>query len=113
LQYRITTWLYRIATNEALKLTKQKKTKHQFQEYDEVHSDSISLIPDLIAPEEQRSKIDEALQYLKPKEALVLKLYYLHELSIRDISASTGFTVANVKVLLHRSRKSFAQVYHK
>jgi DNA-directed RNA polymerase specialized sigma24 family protein len=38
---------------------------------------------------------------------LVLQLFYLEERSVKEIRAETGWSLSNVKTLLHRARKRF------
>lgn len=110
------TWFYRIVVNESLK--KIKKKKLQFIPIDEVLlNDSI---PDIHAEaiehlheEEQREIINEILEKLKEAEALLLKLYYLEEKKIDEITEITGLTQSNCKVILFRARKNFAEIYAK
>ncbi len=61
--------------------------------------------------EEKKEEIKRVLLTLKSKERLVLTLFYLEELSHAEISESTGFSKNNVKILLHRGRKSFASAF--
>jgi len=46
------------------------------------------------------------LSKLNEKEALVLHLFYLEEMSIKEIVEIVGYTESNVKVILHRARKT-------
>lgn len=108
------TWFYRIVVNESLK--KNKKKKLQYIPIDEVFSDEqiIDLRADAIEHlhvEEQREIINEILSKLKESEALLLKLFYLEEKNIDEITEITGFTKSNCKVTLFRARKSFAKMY--
>jgi RNA polymerase sigma-70 factor (ECF subfamily) len=53
------------------------------------------------------------LSKLNEKEALVLHLFYLEEMSIKEIVEIVGYTESNVKVILHRARKNFKFEYEK
>ena len=55
--------------------------------------------------EQQKYFIDLALQKIPSKEALALNLFYLQEYSVEEVSDLTGWSVSNVKVILHRARK--------
>ena len=63
--------------------------------------------------EEERLLINRVLKLMKPKEAIILKLFYLEEQSIKEIELLTGFKKGNIKVLLHRARKNFMNLYIK
>ena len=51
-----------------------------------------------------------ALARLRPKERLVITLMNLEEKSIREISALTGWSEANVKVRAFRARKELKRI---
>lgn len=110
------TWFYRIVVNESLK--KIKKKKLHYIPIDEVLMNDI--IPDIrieaiehLHQEEQKEIINEVLEKLKETECLLLKLYYLEEKKINEISEITGLTLSNCKVILYRARKNFAEIYEK
>ena len=111
------TWLYRIVVNESLK--KNKKKKLQYISYDDadVKDNTImDISPNAVEhlhQEEQRELINEILENLKDSDALLLKLYYLEEKKIDEITEITGLTKSNCKVILFRARKSFAEMYSK
>lgn len=105
---KFSTWLYRIAYNNAISKTRKKKLDfisidHQIlSNYTE---DSISRGVDLMDENDQKLLIDKALQKLSPDDNLLIALFYKGENSIEDISHITGLSVSNVKVRLHRIRK--------
>ena len=47
------------------------------------------------------------------KQALILQLFYIDELSITEIEAVTNFAKPNIKVLLHRGRTRFYNIIKK
>ena len=63
--------------------------------------------------EEQKQIINEVLMRLPSNESLALRLFYLEELSMQELSEITGWTVSNSKVILHRGRKRMAFELHK
>jgi len=111
---KFSTWLYKIVVNESLKFLKKNKNKaplnpitQQSLQVEYAFNNGVDEM-DLM---EQQAMIHSVLLMLKPKEALVLKMHYLHELSIKEIRESTGFSIANIKVLLFRARKNFMEHY--
>jgi len=58
----------------------------------------------------QRYYINEALKKLTPNESMVLRLIYLLENSIEDITQITGWSVSKIKVTLHRGRRNMKRV---
>jgi RNA polymerase sigma factor (sigma-70 family) len=110
------TWFYRIVVNVALR--KNKKKQMEYIQVDELSlKDTISSLRieaiEHLHEEEQREIINEVLDNMKDNESLLLKLYYLEEKKIEEIAEITGFTDSNCKVILHRARKSFAEIYRK
>ncbi len=109
---KFSSWFYRIVTNEALNRKRGKRNTSIHQDVTELQD---TLMTDLntamqqLERQEQRKMIARILDKMKPKEALVLQLYYLKEQSAAEIVEKTGFSASNVKVLLHRGRQSF---YH-
>lgn len=103
------TWFYRIVINEAfMRLRKLKKDILHFCE--EYENDIADENLDDLTQSEQTILINEAFKLMPVNEALVLRLYYIEEESIRQICAITGYTEANVKVHLHRGRKRMAGI---
>ncbi|OYT15558.1 MAG: RNA polymerase subunit sigma-70 [Bacteroidetes bacterium 4572_77] len=56
------------------------------------------------------TSIKEAMKMLKSDEALLLQLYYLSELSVKEIMLVTKFKRSKVKVTLHRGRENLRLV---
>lgn len=113
---KFSSWFYKIVVNESLKHIKKYKGDRKYYEVTESHHDLESNFVDAVGQlelSEKKAEIDLTLSYMKPKEALILKLYYLHELSLAEIMDSTGWSSSNIKVLLYRARKSFVNVYIK
>lgn len=107
------TWFYRIVLNESfLRAKKQKREFLEFRpEYDEEVPDESALSK--MSQDEQALLVSEALKRLPDREAIVLRLFYLEEETIKGISEITGWTEANIKVILHRARKSMLAVFNK
>ncbi len=107
---KFSTWLYKIVVNESLKLLKKNKRSQEFITYMDDpfdYSTSFNQAIKSFELKDKKTQINKIMNLMKPKEALILKLYYLHEESIAQIEKITGFTTSNIKVLLHRARKSF------
>ena len=104
------TWFYRIVVNEALKRLKrlQKEKILYGQEQNDAAVDNSMLLK--MQKEEQVKMINTALDKLDPRESLVLRLFYLEEQNIKTLSEVMGLSIANIKVLLFRARKSMLQV---
>ncbi|RZN84650.1 MAG: sigma-70 family RNA polymerase sigma factor [Winogradskyella sp.] len=102
------TWLYRIIVNTSYNELKKRKTNISL---DEDNKDNF-LTPiedkDFMKESDQKRYINIALKQLKPDESLVLRLFYLCELSIKEIEKVTNFKTSKVKVDLHRGRDNLS-----
>ncbi|MCU4176070.1 RNA polymerase sigma factor [Carboxylicivirga sp. N1Y90] len=103
---KFSTWLYRIVINKAFRsLDKQKKLSYESIDDAETVLSDDSFEP--LSKDEQSYYINETLQQMPPKESLALRLFYLQEMSMEELQDVTGWSLSNVKVILHRARKRF------
>lgn len=108
---KFSTWLYRIVINEAFKV--KKKEGRDFIIFGNQSVLTTSESDDMakkIDEDEQKYYINEAMKILSSKESLILRLFYLEDNSIDDISDITGWTNSNIKVILHRARINMKQI---
>src|SRR5665648_688629 len=90
---KFSTWFYRIVINESFKLSKKHKTEFvDFVEIPPEVSDEIDNSILKLEIDDQKYFINEALKKISPKESLVLRLFYLDENSIEEISSITGWS---------------------
>jgi RNA polymerase sigma-70 factor (ECF subfamily) len=68
-----------------------------------VHQTDDNLLRDEI-----KTSILTLLDTLEEDERQIIELYYLDELSIKEVSTITNFSESNVKVKLHRARKTLS-----
>ena len=102
------TWLYRIVINASInkkKLRNIKLVTDADRLYEDIHDDFNSLINQQERNDRKRI-VQSAIKSLKDDERLCITLFYIHELSITEINELTGISVSNIKILLHRGRKS-------
>lgn len=110
---KFSSWLYRIIVNESLKQLSKNKKKKSTPMSDLTDNKSSATENTAIANLDNLERIKMitiVLIHMKPKEALTLKLHYLHELSLKEIHDTTGFSISNIKTLLFRARKSFKRI---
>jgi RNA polymerase sigma-70 factor (ECF subfamily) len=110
----LSTWLYRIAVNEALMLLRrQKPTIPVAMDYeddeDEIphptqFTDWCCLPEDELLSTESKDYLDEAVQRLPEKLRVVFLLRDIEGLSIRETSEALGLTETAVKTRLLRAR---------
>jgi len=105
---RFSTWLYRIAYNAAISKTRKRRLEVEALDDFTINNYSIDDIKEelqTINSEEQQQILKSAMETLSEDDYLIIKLFYLKELAIKDISEITGLSQANIKVKLHRIRK--------
>lgn len=106
-QSAFSSWLYRIVINSAYNELKRNKSHLELEKVnsnDAMSSDKTAF--QNLKEEEQKRYVVLALNKLKPDEALVLRLFYLCELSLKEVEDITDFSPSKVKVDLHRGRKN-------
>ncbi len=110
----LSTWLYRIAVNEALMLLRrQKPTVHVAMDIenneDEIQhptqfTDWCCLPEEELLSEESKMHLDQAIRILPEKLRVVFLLRDVEGLSIRETSEALGLTETAVKTRLLRAR---------
>ena len=58
---------------------------------------------------EASRKIHQLLAHLSEEDGTLVQLYYLNEMSIKEIVDATGFSESNIKIKLFRARKEMAK----
>jgi len=102
------TWLMRIVVNECIKVLRHKKNEIEGQKHidtfnEKTTEDSLFLLKNI----EQRKYIDLTLKQMPQREAMVLQLYYLNELSLKEMEELMELKADHIKVLVHRARRRF------
>lgn len=111
---KFSTWLYRIAYNAAISMTRKRKLEvHALDDFviSNYSEDEARENLDLVDLEDQQRMLQTALRTLSNDDYLIINLFYLKELPVNEISIITELSAANVKVKLHRIRKKlYAQM---
>ena len=115
-QSKFSTWLYKIVVN--ICRTQYKRQQNIAQHQQNYQSQNNIIVSsdntfDKLEANERKHIINQILDKLKPEESLLLRLFYLSELSITEIKQITTFKESKIKVSLHRARKSFREQYQK
>lgn len=102
---QFSTWLYRIAVN--ISYNELKKIKRTSSVTTILNTpEALVTKEEFLKEENQKKYINLALKELNIDEALVLRLFYLSEMSIKEIVKITAFSTSKVKVNLHRGRSN-------
>lgn len=101
------TWLYRIATNEALTFLKQKKKKYFLPLDEEIKA---HLMDNLLGEEyfdgdEAQRKLQKAILQLPEKQRLVFNMKYFDEMKYNQMSEILDTSVGALKASYHHAVK--------
>ena len=97
-------WIYAIVRNEARSLQRQR-----FIASAHFSLQDVSELPAPPAIFSLRLDVEQALRRLPADQAHALALFYLGNLSIRDIARRTGRPEGTIKSWLHHGRRQLAQ----
>lgn len=100
------TWLYRIATNEALSFLKQKKRKTFTPWVDVENKMGLELESDpYFNGDEIQRKLQQAILKLPEKQRIVFNMKYFDELKYQEMSEILGTSVGALKASYHLAVK--------
>lgn len=99
-------WLFRIATNEALRLLGRQK-KATMLSLEDSTAELLSLKADEYYDDGDAlaARLQQAILHLPAKQQLAFNLRYYDELSYDEIATVTGATAANVKANYHHAKE--------
>jgi RNA polymerase sigma-70 factor (ECF subfamily) len=111
---KFSTWIFRIGKNLCIDLLRKKKVDHSLDAglgdeqdrayYEKLSSEDASPESRLLLSEMQE-QMRKVIDKLSDKYKAIVTLYYLHELSLQEISDTLGMPVTTVKSRLHRGRE--------
>lgn len=105
------TWLYRIATNEALTFIKQRKSKYVSQMGDAEASILNNLVADKgIDVNKLELKLLQAIAKLPEQQRTVFSMRYYDEIKYEDMSQILGVTVGGLKASYHHAVKKIEKM---
>ncbi len=111
-QSSLKTWVYRIARNETINYIRKNE-----RQIETVHEDQVPIISMYAGDEkddlefrDMQNLIKKYLNKLPADQKEMLILFYLKELSIKEISQALDLKENNAKVKLFRARDHFAKL---
>lgn len=111
--FSFSSWIYRIAHNEALNILKKKKAT-PFSWFDpEVllpHFAEKSTTEDVIDRELMKKELDFVLDKLQASQREVLVLYFYEDLSYKEIALVLKIPISSVGVRINRAKKQALQL---
>ena len=105
---KFSTWLYRIAYNTAISVSRKKRRQYLFfneTDVSNIADETIDKFFDDGSNEQLISKLREKIELLNPDEKVLLSLYYNDDKSISEVASIVGLSEGNVKIKLYRIRK--------
>ncbi len=107
---RLHTWLYRIATNEALTFMKRsRRNLQQSLEQQFVHPSTGGDHEGDPEPEEILRKLQDAMLTLPEKQRLVFQLRYYDEMKYEDMAEALHTSVGALKASYHHAAKKIEE----
>ena len=117
---KISTWLYRIATNRSLNFVRNNKRKRFFQSIEETFtggrnrnseiSENRVDQPDQNITDQQRSDLlHRAIDRLPEKQRIAFTLNKYEELPYQQIAEIMEISLASVESLIHRAKKNLQE----
>ncbi len=107
-------WMYRIATNEALSYIKQKAKKEGLTDTDYQEKIVANLQADVyFEGDDIQLKLQQAIATLPEKQKLVFNMKYFQELKYEEISDILDTSVGGLKASYHLAVKKLEQYLKK
>ena len=111
---KLYTWLYRIATNEAITFLKRKNRKSTTS----IDDGEINLANQLHADsyfdgDAAQAMLYQAVTQLPEKQRLVFNMRYFEEMSYKDISEVMNTSVGGLKASYHHAVKKIESYFRK
>ena len=115
---KFTTYFYRVLHNLCLDFLRRmnRKSLPDFQSFENPVLDTMPVNEGVGAPQaaaqlsEEKRLVREAIGKLPPAQRQVIVLRELEELKYREIAEVLGLSLNEVKVLIHRGRKSLLKI---
>ena len=101
---RLSTWLYRIALNEALTFLTRTKTADSLDDADDSATRSLQSDP-YFDGDELQARLQEAISLLPPKQRVVFNMKYFDEMKYEEMSDILGTSVGALKASYHLAVK--------
>lgn len=120
-QYAFSTWLFKIASNNAIDYLRKKKMENVTSLDRPIDRDGgeelnqqikgHGLTPEeTIIKKQDAEKVHEIIDKLKPRYKEIVELFYMEQMSVEEISKRLDLPVATIKTRLFRARELLMQV---
>ncbi len=116
-KYKITffkSWLYMVAKNVCLMRLRKRQEHIPIELTDQViQTDDTPSKEAYIEKERTHTFIDEALNELNVEQKQCVSLFYLQKQSYQQITATTGFTLLQVKSFIQNGKRNLKMIVEK
>jgi RNA polymerase sigma factor (sigma-70 family) len=111
---RLYTWLYRVATNEALTFLKKKRVRYMIPMVDVEHELAGKLSSDpYFSGNKLQMQLQKAVLTLPEKQRVVFNMKYFEEMKYEDMSEVLGTSVGALKASYHHAVKKVEKYFEK
>ena len=110
-QYKFKTWIVSIAKNQLNDYLKKKKIR--FENIENIKSESFknNFNPEQeLINKERYNYVNEKIDELKPMYKEIIKLKYIEDLSINQISEKLNQPVNTIKIKIYRAKRILNQI---
>lgn len=101
-------WLYSVTRNHCLMSIRRSGSFHRVQ--DRLKAETVETEPDFAGEEEEfmlsKGIVVSAVEQLNHEQGTCIRLMYIDDMSYRDISAITGFTLNEVKSHIQNGKRN-------
>ena len=110
---KLYSWMYRIATNEAITFMQQRAKKQRISNEEAQQKAVNKLESDVFFDgDEIQLKLQKAIATLPEKQQLVFKMRYFEELKYEEMSEILGTSVGSLKASYHIAVKKIEEFLH-
>lgn len=118
---KLSTWMYRIATNKSLEFIRKKNTKKRFGFMQSIFGNEMPIDktayftemnhPGILLENKERSEtIFKAIHQLPDAQRIVFTLHKIDGLSYKEVSEITEKSVSSVESLMFRAKKNLQKI---
>ncbi|MCK9343009.1 MAG: sigma-70 family RNA polymerase sigma factor [Massilibacteroides sp.] len=109
------TWLYRIVFHTALSALKKKHLPYSICENEEIDTADTSTASalELLESKDRKVLLEKAFYQIPTEAATLLTLFYLDEMSLKEMAEITGLSTNLIKTKLFRARKTLLKIIDK
>lgn len=105
---KVLTWLYRIATNEALTFI----SKSSNAVFDDIDTAAVAVEADeWFDGDDLQTRLQAAIQTLPPKQRMVFNMKYFEEMKYEEMSAILGTSTGALKASYHIAVKKICEYF--